>query len=145
MTIKYLVLVYFSCVAIIEKNRWPWSMGHAFAGWTWRLNIKWVSFSQSSSHASFRTLHCFFSFLFFSYWLYRWTGWQIYILHVVHWCNADSCSVYGTGRIHCEGTLSVNYHRAINRAEKEPLDDPCWKFSPSGNIELFSTKLNAFI
>ena len=34
--------------------------------------------------------------------------------------NTDSCSVYGTGRIHCESTLSVNYHRAINRAEKEP-------------------------
>lgn len=37
--------------------------------------------------------------------------------------NIDSCSVYGTGRIHCESSLSVNYHRAINRAEKEPLDD----------------------
>ena len=31
--------------------------------------------------------------------------------------------MYGTGRIHCESSLSVNYHRAINRAEKEPLDD----------------------
>lgn len=39
------------------------------------------------------------------------------------WGDDDSCSVYGTGRIHCESTLSVNYHRAINRAEKEPLDD----------------------
>lgn len=35
----------------------------------------------------------------------------------------DSCSVYGTGRIHCHSKISVNYHRAINRAEKEPLDD----------------------
>lgn len=37
------------------------------------------------------------------------------------WRDNDSCSVYGTGRIHCESSLSVNYHRAINRAEKEPL------------------------
>lgn len=37
--------------------------------------------------------------------------------------NIDSCSVYGTGRIHCHNKISVNYHRAINRAEKEPLDD----------------------
>lgn len=36
------------------------------------------------------------------------------------WGEHYSCSVYGTGRIHCENTLSVNYHRAINRAEKEP-------------------------
>lgn len=35
----------------------------------------------------------------------------------------SSCSVYGTGRIHCHSKLSVNYHRAINRAEKEPLDE----------------------
>ncbi|CAJ1054860.1 Hypothetical predicted protein [Xyrichtys novacula] len=40
-----------------------------------------------------------------------------------YWGDNDSCSVYGTGRIHCESSLSVNYHRAINRAEKEPLDD----------------------
>lgn len=40
------------------------------------------------------------------------------------WCrDNDSCSVYGTGRIHCESSTSVNYHRAINRAEKEPLDN----------------------
>lgn len=32
----------------------------------------------------------------------------------------DSCSVYGTGRIHCKHTLSVNYQRAINRVENEP-------------------------
>lgn len=32
----------------------------------------------------------------------------------------DSCSVYGTGRIHCEQSRSVNYRRAINRAETEP-------------------------
>lgn len=31
-----------------------------------------------------------------------------------------SCSVYGTGRIHCATPRSVNYHRAINRAEKGP-------------------------
>lgn len=31
-----------------------------------------------------------------------------------------SCSVYGTGRIHCATPRSVNYHRAINRAEKDP-------------------------
>ncbi len=28
--------------------------------------------------------------------------------------------MYGTGRIHCHSTLSVNYHRAINRVETEP-------------------------
>lgn len=32
----------------------------------------------------------------------------------------DSCSVYGTGRIHCEQSQSVNYRRAINRAETDP-------------------------
>lgn len=32
----------------------------------------------------------------------------------------DSCSVYGTGRIHCEQSRSVNYRRAINRAETDP-------------------------
>lgn len=31
-----------------------------------------------------------------------------------------SCSVYGTGRIHCEQSRSVNYRRAINRAETDP-------------------------
>lgn len=31
----------------------------------------------------------------------------------------DSCSVYGTGRIHCERSRSVNYRRAINRAETD--------------------------
>lgn len=34
--------------------------------------------------------------------------------------ECDSCSVYGTGRIHCEQSQSVNYRRAINRAETEP-------------------------
>lgn len=38
------------------------------------------------------------------------------------WGETHSCPVYGTGRIHCEKTLSVNYHRAINRAEKDPQD-----------------------
>lgn len=36
----------------------------------------------------------------------------------------DSCSVYGTGRIHCEQSRSVNYRRAINRAETEPRVPP---------------------
>lgn len=34
--------------------------------------------------------------------------------------ECDSCSVYGTGRIHCEQSQSVNYRRAINRAETDP-------------------------
>lgn len=34
--------------------------------------------------------------------------------------DCDSCSVYGTGRIHCEQSRSVNYRRAINRAETDP-------------------------
>lgn len=34
--------------------------------------------------------------------------------------ESDSWSVYGTGRIHCEQSRSVNYRRAIHRAETEP-------------------------
>lgn len=34
--------------------------------------------------------------------------------------ECDSCPVYGTGRIHCEQSRSVNYRRAINRAETDP-------------------------
>lgn len=34
--------------------------------------------------------------------------------------ECDSCPVYGTGRIHCEQSQSVNYRRAINRAETDP-------------------------
>lgn len=32
----------------------------------------------------------------------------------------SSSAVYGTGRIHCHGLLSVNYHRAINSTETRP-------------------------
>ena len=98
-----------------------------------------ISFPSSSSSLSHTfSLSLCFSGLFFSALLMRVAGLVCIVLlpagltlltgagWLVGWgvgVDNDSCSVYGTGRIHCESSLSVNYHRAINRAEKEPLDD----------------------
>lgn len=52
-------------------------------------------------------------------------SWRIWVEIQEGWKKSQerarySCSVYGTGRIHCATPRSVNYHRAINRAEKDP-------------------------